>query len=730
MSRGRLLLTALVLVVGAAGTWAVTGGGDSDGGASSRAQAASASTARLPTYGSLGRSHTVVVRELPAALDAAVVREEPAVLPRRAASLGVRVGDGSASRSPAANALAGFTRLGAQTAAPNILTSFEGLGSADNPFGLTPPDPQIAVGPDHVVSFVNITGRVFDKNGSTVSTFLLADFFGVPPGYRDTDPKVIYDALSGRWFAAYSSSIDNTLGDDEGLLHLAVSKTSDPTGLWHVYEVSYVDVLADYPGIGLTDDKFTISINVFDIDGGDVSPGCSLVSGYCGEQTIVVEKSHLLDGLPGEDVDATFFPRNMNRFTVRPAHSLSSVNDQYLTTWNVFALDQLTVIRITGTPAGGDVVETSVTNVVTLDQDNPPLSITAGSGDCAIFGDTLDPPPCIHSGDFRMLEAIWRDNSLWSAASAACMPPGDSTVRSCAHLVEVATEGQPSLVQDIMFGASGEYYSWPSIRTDSSGNLFVSLTHTSPSIFAEASVVGRLAGDPPNTMSASTVLRAGEIAHFSGRWGDYLGVAVDPTDPSSVWLIGQYAKDDGVAGWGTYIGCASFTTYGCGIATPTPTPTATPCPDNDGDTICDGADPDDDNDGCTDVAELQTAVGSEVTGGRRDPFDFWDFFDPNRDRAVSLGDFLAVLARFGSTGDPGIDPLSEPPPAPAYHTRYDRTGAPPGANPWQAGPPDGSIGLTDFLALLAQFGHTCSAPEPTPTALPSVTPTPTTTPTP
>ena len=719
MSRGRLLLAALVLIAGAAGAWAVTGGGDSDGGASSRVQAASVSTVRLPTYGRLGRSHTVVVRELAAAPAAAVAREEPAVLPRRTAPHGVRVGESGGPRSPAANALAGFTRLGAQTAAPNILTSFEGLGSTDNPFGLTPPDPQIAVGPDHVVSFINVIGRIFDKSGGTVDTFSLRAFFGVPPGYRDTDPRVIYDALSGRWFAAYSSSFDAALGPDEGLLHLAVSKTSDPTGLWHVYEVSYVDVLADYPGIGLTDDKFTVSANIFDIDiddGGDASPGCSSVSGYCGEQTIVVEKSHLLDGLPGEDIDVTFFPNHTSRFTVRPAHSLSSVNDQYLTTWNVFAFDQLTVIRITGTPAGGDVVETTVTNVVTVDQDDPPLSVTAGSGDCAFFGDSLDPPPCIHSGDFRMLEAIWRDDSLWSAASSACVFPPDETLRSCAHLVEVATEGQPSLVQDIMFGASGEYVSWPSIRTDSSGNLFVSLTHTSPSIFAEASVVGRLAGDPPNTMSDSTVLRAGEVAHFSGRWGDYLGAAVDPTDPSSVWLIGQYAKDDGGVRWGTYIGCASFTTFGCGLPTPTatatptptPTPTATPCPDNDGDTICDGADPDDDNDGCTDVAELQTAVGSEVTGGRRDPLDFWDFFDPNRDRTVSLGDFLAVLARFNSVGDAGIDPLSPVPLAPAYHTRYDRTGAPPGANPWQAGPPDGSIGLTDFLALLAQFGHTCA----------------------
>jgi len=79
-----------------------------------------------------------------------------------------------------------------------------------------------------------------------------------------------------------------------------------------------------------------------------------------------------------------------------------------------------------------------------------------------------------------------------------------------------------------MFGAPGEYFSWPAIRTDASGNLYVSLTRTSPEIFAEARAAGRRAGDPRNTMSGSVLLRAGEVVHTSGRWGDYLGAAVDP----------------------------------------------------------------------------------------------------------------------------------------------------------------------------------------------------------
>ena len=116
--------------------------------------------------------------------------------------------------------------------------------------------------------------------------------------------------------------------------------------------------------------------------------------------------------------------------------------------------------------------------------------------------------------------------------------------------------GSQALVNDILFGAPGEYFSWPAIRTDRDNNLHVSLTHTTPSIWAEARVAGRLATDPPNTMSGSTLLRAGEVLHDSGRWGDYLGAAVDPVDPCQVWVVGEYAKDTSASGWdwGTYIG--------------------------------------------------------------------------------------------------------------------------------------------------------------------------------
>jgi hypothetical protein len=144
-------------------------------------------------------------------------------------------------------------------------------------------------------------------------------------------------------------------------------------------------------------------------------------------------------------------------------------------------------------------------------------------------------------------------------------------------------------------------------------------------------------------------------------------------------------------------------------STPTPSmtspPTATPtCTDTDGDTLCNAQDADDDSDLCSDAAETGP---NPALGGLRNPLSFWDFFDPSRDASVAGSDFFMLLARFGASGNPSINPLSPPAPAPAYHTRFDR-GAVVGEDPWDLGPPNASISGTDFFAVLAQFGHSCA----------------------
>jgi len=141
---------------------------------------------------------------------------------------------------------------------------------------------------------------------------------------------------------------------------------------------------------------------------------------------------------------------------------------------------------------------------------------------------------------------------------------------------------------------------------------------------------------------------------------------------------------------------------------------ATP-PDGDADGVGDDCDPcpaavDCDADGCTDGVELGP---DQTRGGRRDPSNFWDFFDtpasPNdRDRAVSIGDIVRVVQRFGSAGSATsvADALAPPPPPPVYHAGFDRTLA--GPNVWNTGPASGAVTIEDITRAVQSFGHTCA----------------------
>jgi len=121
--------------------------------------------------------------------------------------------------------------------------------------------------------------------------------------------------------------------------------------------------------------------------------------------------------------------------------------------------------------------------------------------------------------------------------------------------------------------------------------------------------------------------------------------------------------------------------------------------DTDGDTVPNATDDDDDNDGCTDLAEQQKALGSEATGGRRDPFNSWDFYDTNSDRVVDLlYDIFGVAAAYGLTpSDPG------------YSASLDRLAPASWDDAWDMRAPDGTIDLlTDIFGVARQFGHDCS----------------------
>ena len=142
---------------------------------------------------------------------------------------------------------------------------------------------------------------------------------------------------------------------------------------------------------------------------------------------------------------------------------------------------------------------------------------------------------------------------------------------------------------------------------------------------------------------------------------------------------------------------------------------------------------DDDGDGCVDAEEVVGALPPKPgSTGAFDPLAWYDFYDvpvPARadpaangvkDGAVSLGDLGAALfyvgaAPSGACGDNpngnGVDyDCDKDSDGRADGLDYDRTASAAPNPPWDAGPPDGVITMTDLGVVQAQVGLDCSGP--------------------
>jgi hypothetical protein len=149
--------------------------------------------------------------------------------------------------------------------------SFQGSSFGQSIFSV--PDTDAAVGLDHVVELLNGRYAVYRKSdGSLEQAMSLNQFFaaaGVSPTVYAFDPRLLYDAPSGRWFAL---ATDNPAAANSFLL--AVSSSSDPVQPWTALRIdsdTNDDSTADFPLLGVSADGVFISANMYSLFTPDVS---------------------------------------------------------------------------------------------------------------------------------------------------------------------------------------------------------------------------------------------------------------------------------------------------------------------------------------------------------------------------------------------------------------------------------------------------------------------------
>jgi hypothetical protein len=373
---------------------------------------------------------------------------------------------------------------------------------------------------------VNLQGSIYTKQGSLIENFNLSTFFHTGSEFI-SDPKVLYDAPSGRWFATILNLVSNSSNIISGNVTIAVSTGSDPTDMvngWKFYPLADANHLPDQPILGINNDKVVVSVNDYN----------SRLTAFLGAHYWVLNKADLIAG--------TASPRS-NSFgpfptleSLHPVQSTSSTATEYMVSTGASDIahngNTVQVVAITGVPPG------TVGNQ-TVSLSIPTYLIAPGASQPAPLGSLS---PSLDTGDQRVLDATWYQGKLWLGFDDQCNPTGNYQAwQACIRLVQIDTS-QSTVKQNIDLADAYVDYFYPAFRIDSAGNLAIvyAISSYAMNIYPSIAISGQGASDQPNTLRQRETIKSGNAVGYEGRYGDYFGAAIDPSDTTLVWVAGEY----------------------------------------------------------------------------------------------------------------------------------------------------------------------------------------------
>jgi len=389
--------------------------------------------------------------------------------------------------------------------------------------GWTPPDPHLAVGPNHVVGMVNGGIAFLDKQGNRLfqSEINGSGGFWGSVGSSGTvfDPEVIFDPHDQRFIAM---ACEDTSSSSYFLV--AVSDDDDPEGDWYKYRLdttAYADDFLDSPNMAVDADALYLS--------GDAWTSAANYFVY------IMDKTPLLSG-GAATVD------NILTINGPQSHGIPVIYGDAPAMYLIehFESGTNTTVRLHAItdPLGS------------VDRETYQLTVPA-------YGPPANPPQMGTSSrpemfDSRFWHCVWRNGSLWAAHHEG------NPVR--ARWYEIATNGwpaggTPTLVQSGEIDpGDGISTFFNSISVDALGNAATCFARSASNEYISMGRATRLAVDPAGVMGTPVTLKESSGSYTSGRWGDYSSVAVDPTDGTTFWAHHEYTP--GGNSWNTWV--ASF----------------------------------------------------------------------------------------------------------------------------------------------------------------------------
>ena len=439
-------------------------------------------------------------------------------------------------------------KSGNQFERPNsLIGTFEGAGTVDNTaagFGLfAPPDPVMAVGPNHVVQMINSVHKVFNKSGTVLTGPIKLSAIAAT-STDDGDPIALYDQIADRWLLLQFSSLFTNGAES---LIFCISQTNDPTGAYYVYEFRTTGKFPDYPHVGIWNNSYVVTTHNFNTTG----------TAYLGQGYWAFDRTKMVNGEP--TVTAIGF-QDASTGGYLPA-SFEGFKTPDVTSQPMFVtfdadefggVDQLQLRTLTPNfvnPAAS--VLSAVTNLPTaaFDARNPvPNSIEQQS-----TSTNLD-----QIADRMMSRIIYRrfDNyesmvMNYVVNASGVNPTGASTYQAAKRWYELTrpnaaspwTINQQSTYSPTAINGTTGINRWMgSVGIDQKGNMALGYSRSSSTNFPDIYFAERKKSDPLNTLGAEQLFHAsgGSQTTSGGRWGDYSAMSTDPIDEETMWFTAEY----------------------------------------------------------------------------------------------------------------------------------------------------------------------------------------------
>jgi hypothetical protein len=458
-----------------------------------------------------------------------------------------------------------------------------------NQFNVEPPNPSIAVANGYVLLGVNNAIQVYNLTGTPLLPRVLSsnELFGVAAaidrttganGVYPTDMRVFHDQSIDRWFVLQRAQDYDTFGNTVASSHLymAVSQTSNPTGIYNIYVMDTTDAanpgcpcVADYPILGADQHGFYISSNEYN----------SFSETFVNAQIHAVSKASLLAGSVHPVTYRIRLPFTTgHEFAIHPAitppgasYFVASGGVQYFvatqsrsTTDNkiaVFALSntsslatvnpQMTLVQI---------ILTSLTYTSPDVATQRPGPLPYGGS----FGGVLS---FIDGGDPRLQSATYVGGRIYTTLAVALNDETGKEVVGGAFLIISPTFRNgilaASIIRQGQFAVRNNNLLRSAIAVNAQGRGAIAATLVGPDHFPSSVFLPIDTFSGPSSVQlakAGSAPQDGFTGYTNGfgpglaRWGDYATPFVSAD--GSVWMAVQYIPNlprSVVANWGVYI---------------------------------------------------------------------------------------------------------------------------------------------------------------------------------